>query len=160
MIILNAANGIPCNLSRVMNTILATDGRINLRSYLLVKFDIPSTVRSEIQVGILGGSTTVFINKEVESDDKLEQKVTSSVIGLRLEYVKELGNKSTIYGGPTIIYSAIRYKPCVGYGNTTDGFGIYPHMGVTSIISASTTGYLEVGYGKPLLNVGLKIGII
>ncbi|MBK9399781.1 MAG: hypothetical protein IPN36_02655 [Bacteroidetes bacterium] len=76
-----------------MNKILSADGGINIKSSLLVKQNLHTAVKSEIQVGILGGTTSVFQIIDGEHDSKFERKVTSAVFGLKLNFVNELGKE-------------------------------------------------------------------
>ncbi len=157
---INNGVGIPCSLNNLMNKILSADGGINIKSSLLVKQNLHTAVKSEIQVGILGGTTSVFQIIDGEHDSKFERKVTSAVFGLKLNFVNELGKKSIIYGGPTFIYSAICYKCCAGYNYKTYGIGICPHIGVARILTKNSNGYLELEFGRSLINAGLRIELI
>jgi hypothetical protein len=157
MVHLNAGIGMPNNLRKLMKTIAAIDGNMKVKSSPVYQFSLDAAVGDEIQIGLLGGTTTVYLSERHESGYVSEQKTTSTIVGLKLEYITELGKKSMIYGGPTLIYSIINFKETLGYIDKIEGFGIYPHIGVTHMLSKNTSGYFELGYGMSLVNAGLKV---
>lgn len=158
---MNAGIGFPNNLGRLFKAISSLNGDVKVKSSPVLQFSLDATVSDEFQIGILYGHTSVKMKEKHDGGNGFtytsEQKITSTIIGLKLEYVTELNSKSTLYGGPTILYSLIQFKPDIGYLNKIDGIGIYPHLGITRKFSKSTSGYLELGYGMALINTGVKV---
>jgi len=152
----NAGIGVPNNIGRLMKTMELLNSDIKVKSSPVYQFSIDGQVGEEFQIGFLYGHSSVHIkdNSEFASADS---KINTTILGLKLEYITDLNDKSNIYAGPTIMYSIIQFKNFFVPSASMSGIGIYPHVGITRKFSKTTSGYFELGYGMALLNAGLKV---
>ena len=152
----NAGIGVPNNIGRLMKAVELYSSDIKVKSSPVYQFSIDGQVGEEFQIGFIYGHSSVKIHDKSEGS-AADSKINTTILGLKLEYITDLNDKSNIYAGPTIMYSIIQFKNFFVPSANISGIGIYPHVGITRKFSKTTSGYFELGYGMALLNAGLKV---